>query len=180
MTAPRQRARLGARLRGGDLGGWTARTATTLAVLLGSIPVLGLLASHGRLVLHECLDADGYLAPLGVRLALLGGSADCPDGTVAMTPVARTGVMLVLGLAVPVILGHLLLALGGVGLTAVLARVAATTGLVLRAVLDRAPRAPHAVQARPRLVVVGPHLPDLLRRALASAHLRRGPPLLTA
>ena len=156
-----------------------AGVVTPLGVLLALVPLVAVLATNGRLVLHQCVSGDGLLGSFGMRFALLGGSVDCPAGAVGLTPFARTGVVLVLSLALPVLATYLVLAVGGIGLTAVLARVAASVVALLGAVLASVLRVCEIVVG-PARVVGGRDQPTRLFTGLPTAHRRRGPPVVLA
>jgi hypothetical protein len=171
MTAPRPRARAGVPSR---------RAGLAVASITG-LAVLGALALPGRIALHQCVNAGGALGPLGLRLALLRTAADCPDGTFAFTPLARGGVVVLLSVALPVLLFHLALGAGGLGLSAVLVRAVRSAAGVLAAVLPRVPHATVAVVGRvPRLVAPAEVRPLRTIAAVLAAHPHRGPPVLPA
>ncbi|MBB2925366.1 hypothetical protein [Cellulomonas cellasea] len=157
----------------------------TLALALAGVGllavVLGVLVVQGRLLLHPCVSADGPLGQLGVRLALLTSATDCPEGTLAVSDAATHGAILVLSVAAPVLVAHVLVAVFGAGLTALLVRAASSAGALLGAVLVRLPVRPRVVSTPPRrLVVVGdPDVRPPGSRGLR-LHPHRGPPLARA
>lgn len=162
-----QRARLRPDLRPHLLG--------ALAVLLSALSVV--LAAHGRVLLHQCVAADGPLASLGVRMAVLRSAAECPEGTLGLGA-ASTGAVLLLSVAVPVVVLHLLLAACGLGLGVVLRRGAAAVAALLVAHLPRPvePAAPPAAAGR---VLPGAGAGVVVRRDREHdpARPRRGPPV---
>lgn len=160
MTAPRLRVP-------------AVASATVLVLLAG-------LVANGRFVLHQCTSADGFLATLGMRLALLGDVTDCPEGSVGLTSAGRGGTVLVLGLALPVLVAHVALAIGGIGLTAAVARVASSVRAIVTVVLPHVLRVPVVVAARLASVVAEQDPPLRLLVGLPAAQPRRGPPLLPA
>jgi hypothetical protein len=171
MTAPRPRARVGV----------PSRRAGLAVASVAVVAVLGALALPGRIALHQCVSADGALGPLGLRLALLRNAADCPDGTVAFTPLARGGVVVLLSVSVPVLLFHLALGAGGLGLSAVLVRAVRSAAGVLAAALPRVPRATVGVVGRVRRFVAPVEVRSLRSiAAVLAAHPHRGPPVLPA
>jgi len=171
MTATRPRARTGV----------PSRRAVLAVASVAAITVLGSLALPGRIALHQCVSADGALGPLGLRLALLRDAADCPDGTVAFAPLARGGVVVLLSVAVPVLLFHLALGAGGLGIGAVLVRALRSAARVLAAALPRVPRATAAVVGQvPRFVVTARVRSLRTIDAALAAHPHRGPPVLPA
>ncbi len=160
-----------------------ARFLAPLLAWFGSLLGLALATGLGvaRVVVHQCVTAEGPLAFVGLRLSLLRGVADCPDGTLALVPGVPQGAVLVLSMAVPVVAAHLSFGALGLGLAAVAARA---TDSVRRLLAAAPARPPHA----PRLVVTGRiHLgapsPDhtVARRwRPAEVHPRRGPPVVFA
>lgn len=155
--------------------------AAALLAVGGVAVVLGVLAAQGRLLLHPCVTADGPLGQLGVRLALLSSANDCPEGTLAVSDAAANGAILVLSVAAPVLVAHLVVGVFGAGLTALLVRAASSAGALLGAVLVRLPGRPAAAAGpSPRGLVVGaPDVRPPSTRGLR-AHPHRGPPLATA
>ncbi|MGV8977925.1 MAG: hypothetical protein ACOH17_07760 [Cellulomonas sp.] len=171
MTASRPRARVG-------VPRWHAGLVAASAA---AIAVLSALALPGRFALHQCVSAGGELGALGLRLALLRNAADCPDGTVAFTPLARGGVVVLLSVAVPVLLFHLAVGAGGLGIGAVLVRALRSAAAVLAAVLPRVPRSAVVVVGRvPRFVVPFEVRAARTIAAVLAAHPHRGPPVLAA
>jgi hypothetical protein len=152
-------------------------TAVASLLALGAALWLG----AARTVVHHCLTIDGPLALLGVRLTLLRDAADCPTGTLALTPAASHGAVLALGLVLPVAAAHAALGAVGLGLAALLLRASRTARAVLGSVVRALPRptAPRPVRAA-RLAPVwraGSPRPAVLARAL---HPHRGPPVALA
>ncbi|UZN04058.1 hypothetical protein [Cellulomonas sp. S1-8] len=116
-ASPPPRAHLRAHLLG----------ALGAALALASV-VLGV---QGRVLLHHCVTADGPLAALGVRMAVLRSAAECPDGAFGLGATAH-GAVLLLSVAVPVLAVHVLLTACGLGL-GVVTRRAVTTVVALLA-----------------------------------------------
>ncbi len=159
-----------------------ARLAPRLAALASVLVlVVGVGSGLVRTLVHQCVHLDGPLALLGVRLTLLQDAADCPAGTLAVTPAASHGAVLAFGLVLPVVAAHTALGALGAGLAAVLLRAAGTVRRVLRAVVRALPRpAADRAAAPARLLADRPlahALPPLLARAL---HPHRGPPVALA
>ncbi len=160
-----------------------ARLLTPLLAWFGSLLGLALATGLGaaRVVVHQCVTAEGPLAFVGVRLSLLRGVADCPDGTLGLVPGVPQGAVLVLSMAVPVAAAHLSFGALGLGLVAVVARAADSVRRLLAAATARPPHAP-------RLVVTDRIRPGVPRPARAVArrwrpaevHPRRGPPVAFA
>ncbi|MFS0699460.1 hypothetical protein AB6N24_05755 [Cellulomonas sp. 179-A 4D5 NHS] len=193
MTGPRARAAVPARRRP-----WSPRGRTpaaghagrssldrSLALLLAGVGLLavalGVLVLQGRLLLHPCVSADGALGQLGVRLALLSSANDCPEGTLAVSDAATHGAILVLSVAAPVLVAHVVVAAFGAGLTALVVRAASSAGALLRVVLVRLPARPHGASTPLRRLVVvgGPDVRPPGSRGLR-LHPHRGPPLAPA
>lgn len=174
--------RAGARLRAVVPAAGRVPAAPLVAALASLLALAGALGlGVARTVVHHCLTIDGPLAVLGVRLTLLQDVADCPTGTLALTPAASHGAVLALGLVLPVAAAHAALGALGLGLTALLLRASRTARAVLGAVVHALPRptAPRPVRAaRPALVWRAAHpRPAALARAL---HPHRGPPVALA
>lgn len=146
------------------------------AVLLCVLSVV--LAAHGRVLLHQCVVADGPFASLGVRMAVLRSAAECPDGTLGLG-VASTGAVLLLSVAVPVVVVHLLLAACGLGLGVALRRGAVAVAALLLVHLLRPVAAAvlPAVAGRPALPVAGAGVVVRHDRGHDPARPRRGPPV---
>lgn len=151
---------------------------TAAATLLALAGVLRLGAL--RTVVHDCVDLDGPLALLGVRLTLLQDASDCPTG-VALSPGTAHGAVLALGLVLPVVALHAALGALGLGLTALLLRTNRTVRSVLGAV---APTLPRPVRVRPAGAArsvpawcADARRPAVLAHAL---HPHRGPPAALA
>jgi hypothetical protein len=157
----------------------------SLALALAGVALLavalGVLVLQGRLLLHPCVSADGPLGQLGVRLALLSSANDCPEGTLAVSDAATSGAILVLSVAAPALVAHLVLGVFGAGLTALLVRAASSAGALLRVVLVRLPVRPAvlAVRALRVALVAGPDVRPPVSRGLR-VHPHRGPPLAPA
>jgi hypothetical protein len=149
-----------------------------LAALASVLALAGAVALAGvRTLVHQCLQVDGPLAVIGVRLTLLQDAGDCPTGTLAVAPAASQGAVLVLGLVLPVVAAHAALGALGLGLTALLLRAAGTARRVLGAVVRALPApAPHGpARSRRRLPVPGAVL--VTATVLArTRHPHRGPP----
>jgi hypothetical protein len=144
---------------------------TALAVL--SV-VLG---AQGRVLLHQCVTADGPLAALGVRMAVLRSAAECPEGALGLGA-ASTGAVLLLSVALPVLAAHLLLAACGLGLGVVTRRVAVAVRALLAAVLvPRTDLPARAVVATGRVPAPEPWAHVRRDRGHDPARPRRGPPV---
>jgi hypothetical protein len=182
MTALGPRATVRERVHGPSPRPVALRRAAALAGMIGLVgAAAAVLVTQGRVLVHPCVSADGPLGRMGVNLALLQSASDCPDGTLALSDAATSGAVLVFSVAVPVLLVHLVLGGFGVGLAAVLVRVATGVGTLLGAVLLRVPARPRPVVGRTRPFVV---VPWRAARAPGGrgprAHPRRGPPLVPA
>jgi len=108
--------------------GVRARLAGALGALLAVASAV--LAAQGRVLLHQCVGADGPLAALGVRMAVLRSAAECPDGTLGLGS-ASHGAVLLLSVAVPVVATHLLLTACGLSLGVATRRGAAAVAALL-------------------------------------------------
>lgn len=152
-----------------------AHVLGALAVLLAAASVV--LAAHGRVLLHQCVAADGPFASLGVRMAVLRSAAECPEGTLGLGA-ASTGAVLLLSVAIPVVVVHLLLAACGLGLGVVLRRGAAAVAALLVAHLlpPVAAVGLPVVAGRRVLPGAGPAVTVRRDRGHDPARPRRGPP----
>ncbi len=161
-------------VRGAVPAGRRAPVLGALGVVLALASVL--VATQGRVLLHQCVTADGPLAALGVRLAVLRSAVECPDGSLSFGA-ASQGAVLLLSVAVPVLAVHVLLAACGIGLGVAVRRgVAVVAAVLVRGVVPTAPvTVPLVVPARVRVVgdVVAPVASC---RALDPARPHRGPP----
>lgn len=149
-----------------------------LALLTG---LVALLVRTGTLLVHACLPGDGVVGALGVRLALLGPGADCPEGTLGLTGEGAGAARLVVLVALPVVLGYVAAALAGVS-TAVVVRAgrrALAACLAPLGVLRRhLPGAPLLVTSRPTSARVPERVDVLVGQVLGALVRRRGPPVL--
>lgn len=157
-----------------------ATPSAARAHLLGLLGVLLSVASvvlgvQGRVLLHQCLAAEGPLAALGMRLAVLRSAAECPEGAVGLGTTSQ-GAVVLLSVALPVLAAHVLLAACGLGLGAAARRGAATVRALLAArLVARTPVAPVVVPARVRVTAdVAVRVPA--GRVLDPARPHRGPP----
>ncbi|WP_407344618.1 hypothetical protein [Pengzhenrongella phosphoraccumulans] len=146
----------------------------TLVVGLGAVVV-----TRTQFALHACLPGEGPVGWLGLRLALLRDSVDCPEGTLALGGSASRSALVVVSVALPTLLVHLVAAVCGASLSALLARAASGIRVVLRAAWRVLPGVPRAPGVRSRRVI-GRVLVGVLRRAGDTAHPDRGPPVLLA
>jgi len=166
MTSAPRRLPAGAAL----LGAAVAVGALVLALAGG-------LAHHGALLVHQCIPADPAVGRLGVGLALLRTDGDCPTGTLALGGDGRHVMGVVVLVALPVLLTHLLALATGLGL---LARLR----VLVRATLTVLGWAARPVPATHALLVPGARRYVVAARRRASgrpvlvAPWRRGPPAL--
>lgn len=150
------------------------------APVLGALGVLLSVASvvlgvQGRVLLHQCLTAEGPLAALGMRLAVLRSAAECPEGAVGLGSTSQ-GAVVLLSVALPALAAHVLLAAGGLGLGVAVRRAAAAVRSVLATRLAAPTRLrPALVPARVRVTAdVVVRVPA--GRVLDPARPHRGPP----
>lgn len=153
-----------------------AALAPALAPVLAGLALLGagalVLLQQGALMVHQCVTA-GSLGRFGVSLALLRDDAACPAGTYGIGDGQRV-IGVVVAIALPVLLAHLVGAGLGVGLVSRLHRlVRAAVGVVLG--LRSRPAEPVALPvARPTAVDVPVVAPRA--RAVPGGPWWRGPP----
>ena len=155
--------------------------AAAVLALVGAL-VGGLvwaLANGAHVVLRACLPGQGSLGGLGLRLALLRTSADCPEGALVLGGTSTRGALVLVSIAVPTLVGHLLAAACGLSASALLARAASGIGGLLGAALRSLPGAPRAPWVRAALAV-GRDLAVPVTRVLAVRHPDRGPPACCA
>ncbi|EYR62114.1 hypothetical protein N866_11655 [Actinotalea ferrariae CF5-4] len=170
-AAPRRvPARLSARLP----ARLSARVAAAWLALLAGVTALG---AHAPVLVHRCLPADGLTGGLGIRLALLRPDADCPSGTLAVGGEPGQVMGLLVLVAVPVVVAHLLSLLAAAAVVAGAGVLVRAVGAVLGAVLPTLPGRPRAVVDRPH-AVVATVVREVVRPVLDAAALRRGPPVL--
>jgi hypothetical protein len=135
------------------------------------------LAAHAPVLVHRCLPSDGLTGSLGVRLALLRPDADCPSGTLALGGEPGQVMGLLVLVAVPVVVAHVLALLATACVVAGAGLLVRAVGRLGRLVRPELPRAPRVPVGRPRAVV-----PVVARAAvrtvLDAAVPRRGPPAL--
>ena len=145
---------------------------------LAGLALVGALIGPAQLAVHHCVAGAGPVGWLGLRLALLRTSADCPDGALAVGGSGAHGALVVVSVAVPTLLAHVLAVAGGLGLSALLAQAASGIRLVLRAVLHVLPGAPRVPWVRAALVAAR-EIAVVRTRALPVRHWDRGPPALS-
>jgi hypothetical protein len=153
------------------------RASLAVVTLLMMSGLVAALADRAQFALHACLPGEGAVGGLGVRLALLHGSADCPQGTLALGGSGSrvAVVVVVVVVAVPTLAAHLLAAACGVSLSALLARAASGIRAVLGAVLRALPVAWRTPWVRAALVIAGDRAPAR-PRVLETADPDRAPP----
>jgi len=164
--------------------GHPRRAAMSVARALGALGAIGLVAGalqlltqRGALMVHQCVGVgDGAAGWLGLRFALLRQDAACPSGSLAVGPDGRQALAVVVVVALPVLVAHLVAATVGVGLAERVRQiVGAALRLLVRPLRGRPGRPPflprplRLTAARPAVRAPGPV--DVL------VPLRRGPPL---
>jgi len=137
------------------------------------------LAGPAQIVVHTCVPGASSLGWLGLRLALLRSSAECPDGSLALGGSGAQSALVLISIAIPTLLVHLFALAGGVSLSAVLARAAAAARTLLGAVLWVLPGAPRTPCA-PATLVARRDLARARAWTLTGRHGNRGPPALSA
>lgn len=165
-----------------------------LPALMGGVAVLVLLArvagtvvthleQRGFALAHQCLPDGGSFAWLGMHLAVVRTSPDCPAGTVALGGRPDDVAAVIAAIALPVLVSHLLGGFAGVGLAAYLSRAfERCVGLMralwslVRGTADR----PILLIGERRSVIIRRGQPMPRRLALALAPVRRGPPVVLA
>lgn len=140
------------------------------------------LEQRGFALLHQCVPDGGALSWLGMHLAVVRTSVECPAGTLALGGQPDGVAAVVAAITLPVLLLHFGGGFAGMGLVAHLRKSLARCvhlGRRLRfAVLTVVglPVAPDVSPALPRTEVA--RMPR--RLALALVPVRRGPPLVCA
>jgi hypothetical protein len=149
----------------------------TVLSALGALLAAGVTGRSGvaGLVVHQCVPDAGF-GWLGMRLALLRVDTVCPNGTLAVGGDQRQVLAVVLAVALPALVGHLLIGSLGIGAIAHLRRVAAAALELLagaRAALpdDVAVVLPSGL----RVAVAGLYRPPVVREA-PLVPWWRGPP----
>lgn len=155
------------------LGGILAGAATLLAVV-------GALGERGIAVVHHCVAGGGSFAWWGTRLAMVRHSDVCPEGTLALGGAPDDVAGVIAAVTVPLLLLHAGLGLGGLGVGRHLGRCFRQVARLVRPVVSARPMLPVLPIRReaPRYEVIG--LPPVRSLLLASAQVRRGPPLAVA
>ncbi|MCL3861502.1 hypothetical protein [Actinotalea sp. K2] len=158
----------------------SVRRPGPLAALAVLVAVLGagtLLVQQGAVLVHQCVVGDGLAGRLGLSLALLRAGGECPAGTLAIGGEGTRVMGVVVVVALPVLLAHLVAAGLGVGLGSRLRAVAAAAVSVLGSIAPRLP-----VRVEVHLRAAHPVLWARSTRRGASSVLvspwRRGPPVL--
>ncbi|GEN79968.1 hypothetical protein AFE02nite_17020 [Actinotalea fermentans] len=151
------------------------RSGAALWPVLSALALLGagavVLLQQGALMVHQCVTA-GSLGRFGVTLALLREDAACPSGYGVGDGQRAIGV--VVAIALPVLLAHLVGAGVGVGLASRLHRLVRVAVGVVRSLRPR-PAEPVALPV-PRLVAVDVPVVAPRSRAVAGGPWWRGPP----
>lgn len=152
------------------LGGGLAGAMTLLAAL-------GALGERGIALVHHCVAGTGTFAWWGTRLAMVRHSDTCPEGSLALGGAPDDVAGVIAAVALPVVVLHALVGLGGLGAWRYLARCFRQLALLVRPRLAVRPaRVLVAVRREPRWRdAVG--LPVGRSLLLACAQVRRGPPL---
>lgn len=157
------------------LGRGQRAVATWLApVALAVVTTVALLAQLGErasVTMQSCVDGGGF-SRVGVGFALLHAEPTCPDG-VAMGPSHQQVIGIVVMIALPVLLAHLVGLAAGVGIAARLNGVLrAVLAMIVPSLRVAAPVASTPQPARP--------VEAVLRRpasaVVVGGPLRRGPP----
>lgn len=148
------------------------------------VPAVGALCAAGvtsrltglaGLVVHQCVP-DAGLGWLGMRLALLRVDAVCPNGSLAVGGDQGQVLAVVFAVALPALVGHLLVGCLGIGLIAHLRRLVAVAIEVLAGVRANLPddvvvRIPSGV----RVAIAALYRPPVVRDA-PLVPWWRGPP----
>lgn len=130
------------------------------------------LVQQGSLMVHQCVTA-GALGRFGVSLALLRDDAACPAGSYGVGDGQRA-IGVVIAIALPVLLAHLVGAGLGVGLASRLHRLVRVAVAVVRGLRPR-PADPVVVPVV-RLVAVDVPVVAPRARAVPGGPWWRGPP----
>ena len=113
------------------------RTRTVPTPLVAASAVLTVLAAgvvalsrFGTVLVHQCVAAEGAAGALGLRLALLRQEAACPSGSLAVGGDSRQVIGVLVMVALPVLVAHLVAGAAALGL---LARVRSGVRTVVQA-----------------------------------------------
>ena len=155
--------------RGGRHGAASAPVLAVLALLGAGADVL---LRQGALTVHQCVTA-GSLGRFGVSLALLRDDAACPAGSYGVGNGQRV-IGVVVAIALPVLLAHLVGAGLGVGLVARLNRLVRAAVGVVRGLRPR-PAEPVVLPVA-HLVTVDVPVVTPRSRAVPGGPWWRGPP----
>lgn len=154
------------------------RSAARLLTLTAAVGVLvAVLARNGSILVQQCVPAEGTAGWLGLRLALLRVDAVCPTGELAVGGEGRQVLSVVIMVAVPLLLGHLVGLALSLGLLARLGGLLRALGAIVAVVpglLDHAPSTYPVLRlaGAARTTVV------LVARPGSESLSRRGPPTL--
>ncbi|NTW40832.1 MAG: hypothetical protein HGA44_13280 [Cellulomonadaceae bacterium] len=163
--------------------GRAIRSRHVAALVAGVVAVIGgagaaaALARHGALLVHQCLPGDGTAGFLGLRLALLRVDSACPGATLAVGGDTRQVAGVVVLVALPVLLVHLVALAAGVGVLARLRQLVRSVATVLRGAVRTRPAAALVMVRRVRAAVESAH-PTPRGRVSVESPWRRGPPLV--
>jgi hypothetical protein len=146
-----------------------------LAVVVIALFTVGVVA-QGRVVLHDCVRPGAAFGSLGLNLAVLQDAAECPEGSYGLGGVSR-GAVLLLSVALPVLVGYVLLTACGVGLSALLVRTARQARALLRSVLPHLGLDAAPAPVRPTSLVTDARPSAPRPRVLVGSIARRGPPV---
>lgn len=144
--------------------------APVVTAVVATVALLAQLGDRAAVTVQQCVSGGGF-AHLGVGLALLHSDPTCPDGA-ALGPDRGQVVGIVVMIALPVLVAHLVGLAAGVGLTARLHRLMRAVLAMIVPSLRAAGPLPSAPVARP----VEAAVPALTTAEVVGGPLRRGPP----
>lgn len=150
------------------------------SVLSGAALVAGAWSGAARVLVPQCLVIDGPVATLGMRLLLLQDISDCPQGSLAVAPGLSQGLVLAVGLLLPVLAAHAAIGALGFGLIALVTRGARVAAAMLESVLParRVPAPADRVRSHAGLgILVGDRSAPLSSGVPGECHPLRGPPV---
>lgn len=154
-----------------------------LVVLVLARALLGAGAWGGRsiAVLHACVPDGGPLGWMGIHLALVRSSAQCPAQTLALGGEPGQVAVVLATVALPVVVLHVAGLFAAAGALAALGRGISRAGALVRARVRAVLTGPVLVAAggaRRAAVLAQPRVRDGKHEALARVPARRGPPAL--